>query len=272
MKGVLALVLVLAQSPAVAPSPQPSPLKQIIDIKVRGLCATLGSSIQIALVGLMKNDQVIETGRRGFVKLAWDQARGSKALEVDRLVLKNAVAAMVHNLYAIDQVLDDPARFPSNPVTEQERTADAMKAALLAVEERQKVQLNILNGTVETEALSSMQHDLPDFTPTSNQPNQPSVPTAAPAGITDAGLQQPKPAATAVPLTFAGTPNSGSDAHPGHSTIDYGVASTSTNATFATAMANVQAGSAALETRASAVIIPVAQECRLPAPEGSPSP
>jgi hypothetical protein len=136
--GGIALALLLAQTPAAAPSPQPSPLKQIIDVKARALCTTLGSNIQVTLVGLMKNDAVIEAGRRAFVKMAWDQAQGSKALDIDRLSIKNAVAAMVHNLYGIDQVLDDPARFPPQPKTDDERTADRMKAALQAVEDRQK--------------------------------------------------------------------------------------------------------------------------------------
>ena len=249
MKSGMALTLMLAQTPVAAPSPQASPLKQIIDVKSRALCTTLGSKIQIALVGLMKNDQVIEAGKRTFEKMAWDQAQGSKALEMDRLQLKNAVAAMVHNLYSIDQVLDDPSRFPPNPATDDERVADRMKAALQAVEERQKVQLNILNGTVETEALSAMRHEFADFSPTTTNASQGSVAAASPPAITDAGLQQPKPAATAVPLTFA---RSGSNE---------GVAATSPNAAFATAMADVQASGAASESRAAAIIVPVAREC-----------
>ncbi len=250
MKSGMALTLMLAQTPAATPSPQASPLKQIIDVKSRALCTTLGSKIQIALVGLMKNDEVIEAGKRTFEKMAWDQAQGSKALEIDRLQLKNAVAAMVHNLYSIDQVLDDPSRFPTNPATDDERVADRMKGALQAVEDRQKVQLNILNGTVETEALSGMRHELADFSPTATtNANQGSVAAASPPAITDAGLQQPKPAATAVPLTFA---RSGSND---------GVAATSPNAAFATAMADVQASGAVSESRAAAIIVPVAREC-----------
>ncbi len=272
MRIEIALVLLFAQTPIVAPSPQASPLKQIIEVKSRALCTTLGSSIEISLVGLMKNDQVIETGRRTFVKMAWDQARGSRALEIDRLGIKNAVAAIVHNLYAIDQVLDDPARFPLDPVTDDQRAADRMKAALQAVEDRQKIQLNILNGTIETDALSSMRHDLSDFSPTANNPNQPSVPIGSPPAITDAGLQQPKPVATVVPLTYASSaPNRGSQQDTERTKPDYGVAATSTSATFAGAMADIQTTSAALETRASAIIVPIAQECRA-VPEGSPNP
>jgi hypothetical protein len=273
MKGGIALALLAAATPMAVPSPQTPALKQIIEVKSRALCATLGSSIQISLVGLMKNDEVIETGRRTFVKMAWDQARGSRALEIDRLGIKNAVGAMVHNLYAIDQVLDDQARFPANPVTDDERAADRMKAALQAVEDRQKIQLNILNGTIETDALSSMRHDLPDFSPAANNASQGSVPTAPPPAITDAGLRQPGPLATAVPLTFASdASNQGSQEHPERTKPDYGVAATSTSATFAGAMAGVQTTSAELETRASAIVVPIAQECRTAVPEASPNP
>ncbi|MBV8371675.1 MAG: hypothetical protein JOY69_00310, partial [Candidatus Eremiobacteraeota bacterium] len=181
MNAGLALALIVAQTPVNAPSPRPPPLKQIIEVKARALCTTLGSNVAITLVGLMKNDHVIEEGRRAFVKMAWDQARGSKALDIDRLVMKNAVAALVHNLSEIDRALDDPTRFPANPTTDDERVADRIKAALQAVEDRQKLQLNILNGTVETDALASMRHDFPDFNPTMNSPNQGTSPTASPA-------------------------------------------------------------------------------------------
>ena len=93
------VAVLLAQEPIAAPSPQPSPLKQIIEVKARPLCTTLGRNVQIALVGLMKNDEVIESGRREFAKMAWDQAQGSAALGIDRLALKNVASAMVHNLY-----------------------------------------------------------------------------------------------------------------------------------------------------------------------------
>lgn len=249
----LVVALLAVQEPLAGsspvPSPQPSPLKQIIEVKARALCATLGKNVQVALVGLMKNDQVIEVGRREFVKMSWDQVQGSRAVALDRLAIKNVVSAMVHNLYQIDQVLDDPSRFPLQPSTDDERAADRMKAALAAVADAQKAQLNILNGTVETQELSEMRHDFPDYNPVSNQPNQSAVPTASPTSIYDAGMQtQPKAAATAVPVTAA----SGED----------GVAGTTPSAAFAKAMQSGQTSGAALEAQASGVIVPIARECQ----------
>lgn len=253
------VAVLLAQEPIAAPSPQPSPLKQIIEVKARPLCTTLGRNVQIALVGLMKNDEVIESGRREFAKMAWDQAQGSAALGIDRLALKNVASAMVHNLYQIDQVLDDPTRFPPNPSNGDEEAADHMKAALLAVEDRQKAQLNLISGTVETEELSQMRHDIPAYSPTVNNPNQSSVAAPTPATITDAGIAAPKAAATTAPLTSGGSKG------------DAGVSGTSPAAAFARELENGQTSDTELESEASTVIVPVAQECRS-TPAATPSP
>lgn len=251
--------LLVAQEPMAVPSPQPSPLKQIIDVKARALCTTLGKNVQVALVGLMKNDEVVEAGRREFVKMAWDRTQGSNALAIDRLALKNVATAMVHNLERIDEVLSDPQRFPASPSNEDERAADRIKAALQAVEDRQKVQLNVISGTVETDELSGMRHDFAAYNPTVNNPNQSSVPLPSPPAITDAGIAQPKPAATVVPATNSGN---GGD----------GVAATSPGATFAQALANQQSAGVELEREASAIIVPIAQECRAAGAGGSPGP
>lgn len=248
------MILLVAQETMTTPSPQPSPLKQIIEIKARALCTTMGKNVQVALVGLMKNDQNIEAGRKEFEKLAWDQAQGSHAIGVDRLAIKNVVNAMVHNLAAIDQVLDDPSHFPTNPGNDDERSADRVKAALQAVEDQQKRELNILNGTVETDELSDMRHVFPEYNPNVNNPRQPAVPTAAPNTITDAGVQaQPKSAATAPPQPYA-------------SNSDLGVAATSPGATFARALEHGQDNGTMLESEASAIIIPIADECRTQPP------
>ncbi|HKU81273.1 MAG TPA: hypothetical protein VJP76_03810, partial [Candidatus Tumulicola sp.] len=204
--GVLAVALLAAYAQgAAAPSPQPSPLKQIIDVKVRPLCATLGSSVQITLVGLMKNDDDIESGRREFLKLGWDEVQHSKAQDIDYLAIKNVVAAIVHNMAAIDRVLDDPARFPANPQTDEERKADQLKAALQAVEDRQRAQINVLYGTVDTYALSDMRHQFADYDPSvAAGPHVNVAGTTAPSDITDAGLNaQPKVLTTPVPPAFA---------------------------------------------------------------------
>lgn len=258
------VAVLLAQEPMAVPSPQPSPqatpLKQIIEVKARQLCTTLGRNVQIALVGLMKNDEVIESGRREFAKMAWDQKQGSAALGIDRLALKNVASAMVHNLYQIDQVLDDTARFPLTPSNADEASADRMKAALQAVETRQKEQLNVISGMVETEELSQMRHDIPAFNPTVNNPSQSSVPAPSPATIYDAGVSGvPKPAATTAPQTSAGSKS------------DTGVSGTAPAASFARELETGQTSDVELESEASSIIVPIAQECRT-TPAATPSP
>jgi hypothetical protein len=250
MKAGLALALLVAQTPAVttAPAPQASPaLKQIIDVKARTLCATLASSIQVTLVGLMKNDQVIEVGRKAFVKMGWDDVQGSHAQQMDRLIVQNAVSSMVRNLATIDRVLDDPARFPAEPQTDDERAADRMKLALQAVEDRQKAQLNLLNGTIETFALNDMQHRFDDNNPVAD-PAAKSAAMATEAPITAAGVQPPKPLATAMPPISA----------PGRNDL----ASTTVGGSVAGTVGGGQVTIAGAEAKAASIIVPVATECQ----------
>jgi hypothetical protein len=246
--------MLLAQTAGVgAPAPQPSPvatpLKQIIDVRARTLCTTLGSSIQVTLVGLMKNDQVIEVGRKAFVKMGWDDVQGSHGQQMDRLIVQNAVSSLVRNLAKIDHLLDDPTRFPVNPQTDDERAADRMKLALEAVEDRQKDQLNVLNGTVETFALSEMRHDFASGNPVADSATKPAVVgEATPTPINAAGVQPPAPLATALPPMSARAGNS--------------LASTTLGGSVAGSVGAQQAASADVEAKAAAVIIPVAAQCQ----------
>jgi len=106
---------------------------------------------------------------------------------MDQLLAENVVGSMVHNLAEIDRVLDAPARFPTEPKTADEVLAARVKAQLQAVEDEQKLELNALNGTIETDALNSMQHDLPSFSPVAT-PGGAVTATAAPTNIANAGL------------------------------------------------------------------------------------
>jgi hypothetical protein len=194
--GVVAQLALTAQTPP-APSPQASPLKEIIDVKSRALCTALRDNIAISLAGLISNDANIDVGQKAMMKMAADQIKGSKAGQIDALVAENVVGSIVHNLVLIDQKLDDPQRFPADPKTADERLAAQVKAQLLAIEDAQKRQLNAIYGTIDTDDMNTMQHDMP-----ANQsiaagsvlrgPEQPLTATPAPDSIAAAGIPNDK--------------------------------------------------------------------------------
>jgi hypothetical protein len=237
------------------PSPQPSPLKEIIDVKSRALCSALRDNVAISLAGLISNDANIDVGRKAVTKMAADQIKGSTAGKMDALVGENVVGSIVHNLVLIDQKLNDPQRFPADPKTDDERLATQVKAQLQAIEDAQKLQLNVLNGTIETDALNAMQHELYDYAPTVMSKGGSVSGSPAPTSIADAGLKDaPGTPAKTDPRTLAAGTLIG--------TTYYG--------SLAAAMAGEQQHTQSLENAAAATIRHVAAECGGPASTPTP--
>lgn len=116
----------------VAPSPAPSPAPS------HQACTTLRENVRTALAGLMKDDQIIEAGRKAYQKMASDRTANARDVAIDRLYVENAVTAMVHNLALVDEQLADPSRFPTDSATSDARATLAMKAQLTAIAAQQK--------------------------------------------------------------------------------------------------------------------------------------
>jgi hypothetical protein len=206
MKGAIILAASLAAQlaltgqapPAPAqPAPQPSPLKQIIDVKSRSLCTALRDNVAVSLAGLMSNDANIDVGRKAMMKMGADQIKGSTAGHMDALVGENVVGSIVHNLVLIDQKLNDLQRFPADPKTDDERLAAQIKAQLLAVETAQKLQLNAIYGTIDTDTMNTMQHEMPENQivmsgSIARAPEKPLTSTPAPDSIAAAGIPNDK--------------------------------------------------------------------------------
>lgn len=255
MKGAIILVAALAAQVALTgqapsqPTPQPSPLKEIIDVKSRALCTALRDNVAISLAGLISNDANIDVGRKAMMKMANDQIKGSTAGHMDALVGENVVGSIVHNLVLIDQKLDDPARFPADPKTDDERLAAQVKAQLQAIEDAQKRQLNALYGTIDTDNMNTMQHEMPTnqvvVSGSSNgkMPEAPLTTTPAPDSIAAAGIPNDKNTTetrTLVAGSLIGTTYYGS---------------------LASEMAGEQQHTLSLENTAAATIRQVAAEC-----------
>jgi hypothetical protein len=119
-------------------------------------CTTLRENVRTALAGLMKNDEIIENGRKAYQKMATDRATRSRDVAIDRLYVENAIAALVHNLAVVDDQLADPTRFPPGSTSSATSTT-AMKLQLTAIAAQQKKALDLLSGALETSNFDAMQ-------------------------------------------------------------------------------------------------------------------
>jgi hypothetical protein len=147
MLGAIVVALLLS-----APSPAPS------IAPTHESCTTLRENVRTALAGLMKDDEIIESGRKAYQKMSSDRTASARDVAIDRLYVENAVTAMVRNLAIVDQQLADPNRFPTDAATADARSTIAMKAQLTAIAVQQKKALDLLSGALETGNFNSLQN------------------------------------------------------------------------------------------------------------------
>jgi len=165
---LLLTTTVIAQA---APAPDASPLKTIIRVKSTPLCSTLTSSVFYTIQGLQINDKIIAGSGPILVRmgkeLVPDSLAGEKfdqiqaeyggsgpagthdpnpALLMDNQRLNRLVSGIVHNIAVIDNILNDPKRFPSVANNDEDRKALQLKAELQAVVDQQRKNLNVFSG------------------------------------------------------------------------------------------------------------------------------
>jgi hypothetical protein len=180
------------------PSPSPAALPEIGRVRSSAMCSTLKENIRPAIGGLIKNDELIGAGHRAFLKMSSDQAgTSSAAIDIDMLYLEQVETRLVHNLKVIDTMLGDKTRFPAVPRTNDEQDAIALRSQLLAVADAQRKALDLVSGTLDTEALGQMQHERSDqMDAATGQAGPPSQPTSEPVSfIGSAGLPDNSPTA-----------------------------------------------------------------------------
>ncbi len=178
MLYALLLTTTVAQ---VAPSPTASPLKTITTVKSGPLCTTLTTTVLHTVQGLQINDAIIESSKGALVDMgkAWmpNSLAGEKfdqlqaqwgnapadthnvddpGLILGAQHIYKIAQSIVHNLQIIDNMLNDPARFPSDPKTDQDKQAMVLKAQLQAVADGQRKNLNVLNGLAETFSMQDL--------------------------------------------------------------------------------------------------------------------
>jgi hypothetical protein len=166
---------------APAPSPTASPLKTITTVKSGPLCTTLTTTVLHTIQGIQINDKIIESSKLVLVDMgkAWlpastagekfDQLQaqwgnapgGTHNVDNPGLILGaqhiyKIAQGLVHNLQIIDNLLNDPARFPVNPQSDQDKEAIQLKQQLQAVADQQRKNLNVLNGMADTFSLQDL--------------------------------------------------------------------------------------------------------------------
>lgn len=248
-----------------SPAPSPAPLPEIGHVRSNALCTTLRQNIAPTILGLMKNDEIIGAGHRAFAKMSRDVGDNSSAsMEIDKLYLEQVETRLVHNLKIIKQMLGDEKRFPAVPASDDERDAVAMRNQLQAVADSQRKALDLVSGTLETESLGQMQHDINNqmASATSGQNGPPAAPTNDPASfIGSAGLPDDPPV-SGLPTTASKLSTVG-----GHTVYD----------AIAGALEGTQLTTAQRERVATAAVLSAVDDCKatvspppVPAPTSKP--
>jgi len=163
--SVALLIAVLETAGAVAaPSPEPSAsaLPEIYHSYSSPLCSALRTKIAPAIAMLQQNDATIAKSNPLFKRYVQDSIGGddnksSKDMTVVRL--GNLVRPLVDNILATQKLLEDPTIFPANPQTDDEKRRADLRQKTLEALAAQQAALDIINGFVETQELSGMQHD-----------------------------------------------------------------------------------------------------------------
>jgi hypothetical protein len=259
----ISMIVLAVLSPLFVPaSPSPTPpagLPEIGHVRSNALCTTLRANIAPTVLGLMKNDEIIGAGHRAFMKMAHDQSGTSGgSIEIDKLYLEQVESRLVHNLKVVDTLLGDQKRFPAQPQTDDERDAVAMKTQLIAVANVQRKALDLVSGTLETEALGQMQHDINNqMTSATGNSTAPQVAaTSDPVSfIGAAGLPDDTPVA-GLPTTTSKLSGVG-----GHTVYDE----------IAAALEANQLTAARREAAATPSVVAAVNDCKATAPEPTPT-
>lgn len=177
----LGLLLSVALAP---PMPQ-TPLKTIITVHSSPFCTALKTSVQPALFGLMRNDQLIGLGRSALETGAsdanyggtavssfnqqgaakWSPSSGETAMLDSRL--RQLAVGLDHNIETIDGILANPKQFVTAPAGDEQATLVAIKSQLNAILSRQRTAANIMAGTADSSDLASL-YNSPAFNPLTN--------------------------------------------------------------------------------------------------------
>lgn len=202
--------LSVGPAPAATAKPKPTatpPLKTISHVYAKRLCTGLRRSIGPAVGRVLQNDRVIATSRPLFQSFVKNTSTGSQgATDMDVMRLERLVDPLVKNTEAIEKLLNDTV-YPRKPQSDEDRQLLAMRAHLETVLAQQKQALDLISGFVDTQNMAELQAAGKEYQGaisgsdtrngasanaggTNNSQTPQTSPTAAPAPILNAGLNQ----------------------------------------------------------------------------------
>lgn len=174
--GVLpqtALAVLLVATDNAVSSPQPS-IPTIVEVHSSPYCTALHKTVGPALVGLMRNDELIKVGQSAMLRMDHDfkyggmditswgatggpthtQMPGKIKLFDDRL--QQTATALQHNVTVIDTILanTDNTLKPRN--ANEQASLASIKAQLAKIADQQKTAVNVINGTAESQELDEI--------------------------------------------------------------------------------------------------------------------
>lgn len=167
------LVVALVATNTAVPSPQPS-IPTIVTVHSSPYCTALRKTIDPALAGLIRNDELIAVGQSAMLNMDHDYKYGGMLVSswgstgpatVEQMPgkitlfdnrLQQTARALQHNVDVIDTILanTDNTLKPSN--ADEQASLASIKAQLGKIEDQQKAAINLLNGTAETQDLDQI--------------------------------------------------------------------------------------------------------------------
>jgi hypothetical protein len=127
---------------------------------VRPLCSTLQTKIRPALGMMIQNDQTIAKSPAYFQEyIKQAQVQSDEGQNIAVLRLENLVTPLVDNTLAIQKMLEDPSTFPRVAQTDDDKRLLDIKQKMLKALAAQQAAIDIINGFVDTQQLSQMQHE-----------------------------------------------------------------------------------------------------------------
>ncbi len=246
-----------------AAGPSPAPLKTISHVRSSPFCTTLHENVGHAVAALIANKSAIADGKAMLLRMAQDRtyrANPGGVLDVDMVEIDRVVGAMVTNLRLTDAALDDLERIPAEPKTGDDKRLAAMRDALRAVEERQRIALNVFSGMYESYGSNELARKLNPLAPATRTEAQ-----APPNFSGEQGADMGAPVVLPPIKSGDASPASSSTPNATHAAVpvrDVGLAARTPFAHLFNSITADQIDEEALESQAAKTILQYTTECK----------
>jgi hypothetical protein len=146
--------IVLMRDPAPQPSPTATPLRTIYHETVSPFCTQLRNNIGGSVIGLLHNDEWVESAKETLAQMSRDWVFGGARVAMDRVRLDRVIGGLVRNLTIIDDLLRGTTS-SSDPTGR----LSTMHAQLTEVADQQLEVLNILGIVLDSTEINAQLED-----------------------------------------------------------------------------------------------------------------